>query len=87
MTDFTECAGKYFRQPWKFAIAGRDKLVTDLSTYPSCTLYRLLTTFSVDMELLTSSWMLLPIIAKSGFTYFFKLCVLGDIFGGSFTVD
>jgi len=82
MFDFTDRADKCLRRPWRFAIAGSDKLVTELSTYTSCTLYCELTAFYIDMELLTSDSMLLPIIAASGFMYFFQMCVLGHIFGG-----
>jgi len=64
------------------AIVGSDKSVMELSTYTSCTLYCELTAFYVDMKLLISDSMLLPIIAVSGFTYFFKMCVLGHIIGG-----
>jgi len=71
MFDFADCVDKCLRRPWRFAIAGSNKLVTELSTYTSCTLYSLLTAFYFDMEQLTSDCMLLPIIAASGFTYFF----------------
>ena len=71
MFNFADCADKCLRQPWRFAIVGRDKLVTELSTYTSYTLYCLLITFYIDMELLTSDCMPLPIIAASHFTYFF----------------
>jgi len=37
MWDFADCVDKYLRQPWRFAIPGSDKLVTELSTYYSCT--------------------------------------------------
>jgi len=40
LSDLAYCVGKCFRRPWKFAIAGHDKLVMELSTYPSCTLHR-----------------------------------------------
>jgi len=70
MFDFTECADNCIRWPWRSAIAGADKLVTELSTYTSCTLYCELTAFYVDMKLLTSGCMLLPIIAASNFYVF-----------------
>jgi hypothetical protein len=65
MFDPADHADKSLVQPWKFAIAGSDKLITELSTYTSCTLYCELTAFYMDMELLTSDSMLLPIIAAS----------------------
>ena len=71
MFDFAERADKCLRRRWSLAIAGSDKLVTELSTYTSCTLYCELTAFYIDRELLTSDSMMLPIIAASGFTYFF----------------
>ena len=56
---------------------GSNELVTELSAYTSGTLDYLSTSFNIDIELLTSDCMLLPIIATSGFTYFFEMCVLG----------
>jgi len=72
MFDFADRADKCLRRPCRFALPGSDKLVTELSTYTSGILYCSLTAFYIDMELLTSDSMLLPIIAASGFTY---LCV------------
>jgi len=71
MFDFADWAEKCLRWPLRFAIAGSNKLVTELSTYTSCTVDCSLTALYIDMELLTSNWMLLPIIAASGFTYLF----------------
>jgi hypothetical protein len=71
MFDFADREDKCFRRPWRFAVAGSDKLVTELSTYTSCTLYCELTAFYIDIELLTSDTMLLAFFAASGFTYFF----------------
>jgi hypothetical protein len=68
MFDFAEHADKCLRRPWRFAVAGNDKLVTELSTCTSCTLYCELPALYNDMEQLTSDGMLLPIIAASGFT-------------------
>jgi hypothetical protein len=71
MFDFVDCVDKGLRRPWRFAIAGSEKLVTELSAYTSCTVYCQLTGFYIDMELLTSDCMLLPIIAGSGYMYLF----------------
>jgi hypothetical protein len=70
MFDFADRVDKYLGRPWRFVIVGSNKLVTELSTYTSCTLYCYLTAVYSEMELLTSDRMLLPIIAVSGFTYF-----------------
>jgi len=59
-----------------------NKMVTDLSTYNSCTLYCLLMAVYLGMELLTSDCMLLPILAPSSFTHHFSMCILGHIVGG-----
>jgi len=69
--DVADHADKCLRRPWRFAIAGSNKSVMELSTYTSCTFYCELTGFYIDMELLTSDSMLLSIIAASGFRYFF----------------
>jgi hypothetical protein len=82
MSDFTDYVEKCLHRPWRFAIAGSDNLVTEHSMYTSCTLYCKLTAFYIDMELLTSDCILLPIIAAAGFTYFVSICVVGHIFGG-----
>jgi len=50
--------------------------------YTNCTLYCSLTADYVDMELVTSDWMLLLIFAASGITYHFEMSILGHIFGG-----
>ena len=71
MFDFADREDRCLFRPWRFAIAGSDELVKQLSTYTSCTLYCFLTALYIDMELLTSDSMLLPMIAASGFTYIF----------------
>jgi hypothetical protein len=60
---------------------GRDKLVTEFSTYPSCTIHCYFSALYIDMELLRSECMLLPNIAASGITYILSMWVLGYIFG------
>jgi len=82
MFDVPDCADKCLRRPWRFAIVGSDELRTKLSTYLSCISYHYLTAFYIDMEILTSDCMLLPIIAASSVTYHFEMCVLGVISGG-----
>jgi len=62
MLDFTDCAGKCLRRPWRIAIVGSDQLVTELSMYTSCTEHCQLTTFYIDLGLLTSNCMLLAIL-------------------------
>jgi len=71
MFDFMHSADEFLHRPWRVAIPGSDNLVTKLSTYPSCILYCYLTAFYIDMEILTSDCILLPIIAASGVTYSF----------------
>ena len=73
MFHLADPADKCLCGPWRFAIAGSDKLVTELSTYTSSTLCCELTAVYIDMERLTSDSMLLPIIAASGFMYFFQM--------------
>jgi len=70
MFNFADYADKSLRRPWRFAVAGSDKLVTELSSYTSYSLYCSLMAFYIDMELLTSDRILLPIIAASDFKYF-----------------
>jgi len=72
MFDIPDCVDKCLHWPGRFALTGSHKLVTQLSTYTSCTLYCSLTTFYSDTELLPSDSMLLRIICATGFTHCFK---------------
>jgi len=82
MFDFADRAATCLCRPWRFAIAGRDKLVAELTTYTSCKLYSYLTTIYIDMELLTADCTLLPIIVAFGLTDYVQMSDLGHIFGG-----
>jgi hypothetical protein len=50
--------------------------------YTRCALCCWLSSFYIDIVLLTSARKLLPIIVASGETYISYMCVLGLIFGG-----
>ena len=57
-------------------------MVTSLSTYTCCTLYGELMAESLVMYILRSNGMLLFILASSGRTDDFEMCILGHIVGG-----
>jgi len=82
MFNFADFADKCLGQPWRFAITGGDELVMQLSLYSSCILYHWLTAVYRDTTTVSSDRMLLCILAASGFTDNFQLCLQGHIFGG-----
>jgi len=80
--DFVDWADKGLGWPWRFLITGAYQLVSMLCTYSSCMLYHQLTAVYLDTTTVTSDSMLHLILAASGLTDNFKVCVWGHIFGG-----
>jgi hypothetical protein len=80
---FADCEVRCLGQPWWYTSEGRDKLVTELTIYPSSTICCSLTPFYSDIELVRSNSILLPFLAVSGYMYLFEIYPLGHNVGGS----
>jgi len=86
VASVTICCG----QPWRFSMMNGYKLLMLLFTYASCTLQSHLAAVYLDDNWLTSSCMLLRILAAFRFMDIVWTCVLGHILGsyiGSVVVD
>jgi hypothetical protein len=68
MVDFADCVDNGHCHQWAFPVMGRDKFVTWLCMETRGTFSGELTAVRLDMVILTSKWMILPIFAASSLT-------------------
>jgi len=81
MFNSAYCEDRCLRQPWRVTIVGSYELVTQLSTYASYTVCRLLTAMCLNPDILPSESVPHLIHVASGFVDLYQLYIQGCIFG------